>query len=116
MLMVQLPQQHASAFKFVELDWNPGGHEPAGVYDTPHFDFHFYTIDVAQRNAFADYFGEVVYTQSTEPIARAEYVLITPKTRTFFFNKPPQKTEEKGDTKVFSYVFENVPPMRSTLS
>ena len=34
-----------------------------------------------QRNAFADYFGEVVYMQSTEPIARTEYVLITPKSR-----------------------------------
>jgi cellulose synthase operon protein C len=67
--------------------------------------------DIAHRNAFADYFGEVVYTQSTEPISRAEYVLITPKSRTFYFNKPPQKTEEKGDTKVFSYVFENVPPL-----
>lgn len=67
--------------------------------------------DIAHRNAFADYFGEVVYTQSTEPIARAEYVLITPKTRAFHFNKPPHKTEEKGDTKVFSYVFENVPPL-----
>jgi hypothetical protein len=38
-------------------------------------------------------------------------VLITPKSRTFYFNKPPQKTEEKGDTKIFSYVFENVPPL-----
>ena len=28
------------------------------------------------------------YMQSTEPIARAEYVLITPKSRQFFFNKP----------------------------
>jgi tetratricopeptide (TPR) repeat protein len=31
--------------------------------------------DVAARNAFADYFGEVVYMQSGDPIARAEYVL-----------------------------------------
>jgi hypothetical protein len=45
MLMLQLPQQHASAFKFVELDWNPQGHgEP---YDEGHFDFHFYTISEA---------------------------------------------------------------------
>jgi hypothetical protein len=45
MLMVQLPQQHASAFKFVELDWNPQGHgEP---YAEGHFDFHFYTISEA---------------------------------------------------------------------
>jgi uncharacterized protein len=29
-------------FQFMMLDWNPDGHPPAGVYDTPHFDFHFY--------------------------------------------------------------------------
>ncbi|MGH9259964.1 MAG: hypothetical protein ACRD08_08725, partial [Acidimicrobiales bacterium] len=29
-------------FKWVLLNWNPGGHLPPGVYDTPHFDIHFY--------------------------------------------------------------------------
>lgn len=27
------------------LNWNPMGHEPPGIYDTPHFDFHFYALD-----------------------------------------------------------------------
>lgn len=27
------------------------GHEPAGVYDLPHFDFHFYTVPVEVRNS-----------------------------------------------------------------
>jgi tetratricopeptide (TPR) repeat protein/transglutaminase-like putative cysteine protease len=70
--------------------------------------------DVAQRNAFADYFGEVNTMQSSEPIGRAEYVLITPKSRTFYFNKPkvPGLTEtidEKGDNKVFHFTALNVP-------
>jgi tetratricopeptide (TPR) repeat protein len=70
--------------------------------------------DVAARNAFADYFGEVVYMQSGDPIARAEYVLMTPKSRTFYFNDPKvpglQKTEEdKGDTHIFHYVALDVP-------
>jgi hypothetical protein len=26
----------------VGLNWNPHGHIPPGVYDLPHFDFHFY--------------------------------------------------------------------------
>ena len=43
--------------------------------------------DVAQRNAFADYFGEVVYMQSAEPVARSEYVLITPKSRTLLLQR-----------------------------
>jgi hypothetical protein len=30
--------------KWVGLDWNPEGHDPAGVYDLPHFDFHFYIV------------------------------------------------------------------------
>lgn len=69
--------------------------------------------DVAHRNAFADYFGEVVYMQSTEPIARSEYVLITPKSRAFYFNKPnvaglKQKVEEKGDQKIWHFQAENV--------
>lgn len=31
-------------YTFVLLDWNPHGHEPPKVYDTPHFDVHFYMI------------------------------------------------------------------------
>jgi len=74
--------------------------------------------DVTARNAFADYFGEVVYMQSHEPIARSEYVLITPKSRQFFFNKPNvaglvQKIEEKGDTKIWHFTAENVAPLES---
>lgn len=33
-----LPFTHAT------LDWNPKGHVPPGIYDVPHFDFHFYVI------------------------------------------------------------------------
>lgn len=29
-------------FKWVMLNWNPKGHMPPGVYDTPHFDLHFF--------------------------------------------------------------------------
>ncbi len=72
--------------------------------------------DVAARNAFADYFGEVTYLQSGEPTARAEYVLITPKSRTFYFNEPKvqnlKKTvEEKGDSRVFHFTATDVPPV-----
>lgn len=33
------------------VNWNPAGHAPAGVYDAPHFDFHFYTTSVEDREA-----------------------------------------------------------------
>jgi tetratricopeptide (TPR) repeat protein len=72
--------------------------------------------DVAQRNAFADYFGEVNYLQSSEPIARAEYVLLTPKSRTFYFNEPhvPNLTrtvDESGDLRTYRFVATDVPPV-----
>lgn len=74
--------------------------------------------DIAPRNAFADYFGEVTYMQSTEPVARSEYVLITPKSRQFYFNKPnlaglKQTVEEKGNDRIYHYVAENVPAMEA---
>jgi transglutaminase-like putative cysteine protease/tetratricopeptide (TPR) repeat protein len=72
--------------------------------------------DVAPRNAFADYFGEVTYLQSSEKIGRAEYVLITPKSRTFFFNKPEvpsleQSVEENATSRIYHFVAKDVPPV-----
>lgn len=32
-------------FTWLELDWNAHGHEPANVYDKPHFDVHFYMVE-----------------------------------------------------------------------
>src|SRR5688500_2426510 len=45
------PAQNPTAIQLVELNWNANGHEPPGVYDAPHFDFHFYTIPRAERDA-----------------------------------------------------------------
>ena len=49
--LLSLPRGGVAPYRFVELDWNPGGHEPPGIYDEPHFDFHFYTIPPAERAA-----------------------------------------------------------------
>lgn len=32
------------AFDHVDLDWNPEGHEPDGLYTVPHFDVHFFMV------------------------------------------------------------------------
>lgn len=69
--------------------------------------------DVAQRNAYADYFGEVVYLQSAEPVARSEYVLLTPKSRTFHFNEPhvpglQQTVQETGDQRIYHFLATDV--------
>ena len=45
----------ATPFVHALLDWNPHGHEPAGIYDVPHFDFHFYMTSVADREAIPPY-------------------------------------------------------------
>jgi hypothetical protein len=46
---LELPARAPAPYKFVELDWNPAGHgEP---YLEAHFDVHFYTISLAERNA-----------------------------------------------------------------
>ena len=44
------PQASATAFNHIGLDWNSNGHPPAGVYNVPHFDFHFYTITPQERD------------------------------------------------------------------
>ena len=49
--LLSLPGRGAAPFQFVELDWNPGGHEPPGVYDVPHFDFHFWMASRDERAA-----------------------------------------------------------------
>jgi hypothetical protein len=49
--VLDMPAGNATPFRHVLIDWNPGGHEPPGIYDLPHFDFHFYTMTVAERQA-----------------------------------------------------------------
>jgi hypothetical protein len=50
--ILSLPVNNKTPFTFVEMNWNPKGHEPEGVYqDVPHFDFHFYVIPKAARDA-----------------------------------------------------------------
>lgn len=44
MLRLPLPEKSPAPYRFVMVDWNPHGHEPPGVYDVPHLDFHFYTV------------------------------------------------------------------------
>lgn len=42
-------------FDHIVMDWNVHGHEPAGIYDVPHFDFHFYKISMAAQLAIPPY-------------------------------------------------------------
>lgn len=43
-LPLRLPANAPAPYRWVLLNWNPFGHPPAGVYDVPHFDAHFYVM------------------------------------------------------------------------
>ena len=42
-------------FDHLVINWNPHGHPPSGVFTLPHFDFHFYTITLAEQLAIPPY-------------------------------------------------------------
>jgi hypothetical protein len=48
--ILSLPKMsNPTQFTTIELDWNPSGHEPEGIYSVPHFDVHFYMISEEDR-------------------------------------------------------------------
>jgi hypothetical protein len=48
--VLPLPKEASiSGYTHIVIDWDPKGHIPPGVYDKPHFDFHFYLISPEQR-------------------------------------------------------------------
>ncbi|HEY6081086.1 MAG TPA: DUF3857 domain-containing protein [Polyangiaceae bacterium] len=71
--------------------------------------------DVTPRNEFGNYFGEIVALQGGEPVANAEYVLITPKERTFYFDQNvPGLTHSDslvGNQRVYRFVAKDVRPL-----
>jgi len=74
--------------------------------------------DVAERNQFDDYYGDLHYFQGGSPIARTDYVLISPASRTFHFNEPrmPSLRHEQrvdGARRIDHFFAENVPAIRS---
>ncbi|PHN05165.1 DUF5602 domain-containing protein [Flavilitoribacter nigricans] len=51
-LLFELPEA-VPPFNHISFDWNEHGHEPPGVYDVPHFDLHFYFMELEARMAIA---------------------------------------------------------------
>jgi hypothetical protein len=49
--LLELPPQNPTPYRFVQLNWNPAGHEPLAIYGLPHFDFHFYTVPPEVRDS-----------------------------------------------------------------
>lgn len=71
--------------------------------------------DVTPRNEFGNYFGEIVALQGGEPVSNAEYVLITPKERTFYFdqNIPGLTTSNSiaGSQRVYRFAAKDIPAL-----
>lgn len=70
--LMDLPGKHGTPFRFIEMNWNPGGHEPPGVYDTPHFDFHFWTASKALRESIVP--EDPQYAAKADKVPAKEYV------------------------------------------
>ena len=48
--VLDFPEIPLLPFDHMGVNWNPRGHSPAGIYNVPHFDFHFYTISPERRH------------------------------------------------------------------
>lgn len=73
--------------------------------------------DVAYRNVFNDYYGDFRVLASYLPMKHLEYVLVTPKSREFYFNEPrlpelSHRRSEEGDTRIDRFLAENLEPVR----
>lgn len=83
--------------------------EPGDVVDVE-----YVVSDTARRNMFADYFGDLHLLQEEIPRVETRYVLIAPKGKTLYFNKPRLPkidfTEEtRGDDTVYTFRAAGVP-------
>ncbi len=72
-----LPTHVSINFTHVLFDWNPQGHEPPGVYDSPHFDFHFYTMPLATRLSIGP-FDSTQFSNAPAAMYRPPAYLHTP--------------------------------------
>ena len=74
---------------------------------------HYRIDDTTPYNAYADYFGEVTYLQSSEPTVVARYILDTPKSRTLHFNALvgtgiTQRVTEAADRRIYTFEGRNL--------
>lgn len=71
-LDLELPAHAPAPYRLVEVDWNANGHVPEGVYTVPHFDFHFYTITAAERDAIDP--SDPAYAAKASNLPAGDYV------------------------------------------
>jgi tetratricopeptide (TPR) repeat protein/transglutaminase-like putative cysteine protease len=87
--------------------------EPGDVLDVE-----YVVSDVARRNMFSDYFGDLHLLQEELPRLDTRYVLIAPKGKTLYFNQPKlpslhRSEETRGDETVYTFRATGVPKIDS---
>lgn len=72
--------------------------------------------DVAPRNLYADYFGDLHLFGGAEPRREVRYVLITPASRRFYVHKPTlaleESEEQRGTQRIQTFRASDVPALR----
>jgi hypothetical protein len=56
-------------FDHITLGWAPTGHPPAGIYDVPHFDIHYYLISMQQRDSITPASSQFAARTAKQPAA-----------------------------------------------
>lgn len=75
---LELPSDiDVAPYDHITMDWNAHGHPPMMVYDKPHFDFHFYFMNQAERDQITP-FDTVEFTKPLAPENLAPLYLETP--------------------------------------
>jgi transglutaminase-like putative cysteine protease len=87
--------------------------EPGDVIDVE-----YVVSDTARRNMFADYFGDLHLLQEDIPRRETRYVLIAPKGKTLYFNKPKlgkivAEQETRGADTIYTFRAAGVPKVDS---
>lgn len=70
--VLEMPERNPTPYRFVGLGWNPVGHIPMGVFDQPHFDFHFYSMTTAERGAILP--SDPEFAAKAERVPAPEFV------------------------------------------
>ena len=99
----------------------------AQVIELPHLepgdviDIEYVVSDVSARNMFGDYFGDMQMLQEDAPRMESDYILIAPRSRKLYFNKPELpgarpvtfEQRERGDERVYRFHADAVPRIRT---
>lgn len=104
-------QASETAINHIGFGWNPQGHGPTGIYNVPHFDFHFYTITPEQREEITVTGANeaIVYKTPAPEIIPEDYVLAPgsgePGQGAHWIYPGSDEFQGKGFSKTFIYGF-----------